>query len=552
MNARTRGVIGGSASRRLAPALLLPALLIAGAAQAQGGSTPGAESLGDSYYPMLGNGGYDAQHYTLALRVNVRQNTIAGVASMQARATQDLSRFSLDFSGFTIARVTLDGRPATYVRHGRKLVVTPAAPLSAGARFTLAVRYNGTPTVINDPGSPALGWNNYGQGIYVGSEPEGAEAWYPVNDHPLDKATYTFRITVPTPYVVAANGLLLQTIRRASATTYVWQTSHPLASYLATVDINRFALQRSTGPRGLPIRNFFPQDVAAQGQAIFAQQPAMIAFYERLLGPYPFEAYGAVVAGAGFGWALETQTLSLFGRTIIDHPSQEAIAHELAHQWFGDSVSLKDWRDIWLNEGFATYLSWLWLTRDKGTAALSQEVQRWHNLFLEIPQYDALLHGSALSGPRVLGILRAIFRLRGEPRSDAQILRFAGVSSASALSAALALHKLGLRPGSGLAHEFDELTRSSAPGTPPRDDLFAPSVYYRGALALNALRLRVGDQAFFRILRIYAQRYRYANANTADFIRLADQVSGRRVDALLDTWLYAAQVPALPTTSIHQ
>ncbi|HWE64444.1 MAG TPA: M1 family metallopeptidase, partial [Chloroflexota bacterium] len=445
----------------------------------------------------------------------------------------------------------IGGRPVAYRRQGRKLLIVPGAPVRNGARFTVTVSYEGSPRLIGEPGSPALGWSNYGQGSYVASEPDGAEAWYPVNDHPLDKAAYTFRITVPKPYVVAANGLWQGTIPHATATTYVWQTRYPVASYLTTVAIDRFAVVRSAGPHGLPIRDYFPQDVATPATRIFAQQPAMIAYYERILGPYPFEAYGSVVAGARFGWALETQTLSLFSRTIVDHPSQEAIAHELAHQWFGDSVSLKDWRDIWLNEGFATYLSWLWLTRSGGPAALARQVQRWHALFLEIPAYDALLHGNALPGPRVLGILRTIFRLRGRPRSDAQILRFAGVSSAAALSAALALRKLGLAPGSGQAHEIDELTRSSAPGTPPRDDLFAPSVYYRGALALHALRLRVGDHAFFAILRTYAQRYRYANADTADFIAVADEVSGQRLDALLDTWLYARQVPSLPPTAVH-
>jgi aminopeptidase N len=526
-------------------------MLLAGTAQAQGGPRPGATSLGDPYYPSLGNGGYDALHYTLDLAVDVRHNTLAGTASIEAHATQDLSRFSLDFRGFTIAHVTVDDRPAAYSRQGPKLLIVPDTPLRNRARFTVTVAYSGVPTLINEPGSPALGWVNYGQGIYVGSEPDGAEGWYPVNDHPLDKATYTFRITVPTPYVAAANGLLQATIPHATTTTYVWQTRYPLASYLATVAIDRFAAQRSTGPAGLPIRNFFPQDVAAAATAIFAQQPAMISFYEGLLGPYPFEAYGAVVAGARFDWALETQTLSLFSRAIVDHPSQEAIAHELAHQWFGDSVSLKDWRDIWLNEGFATYLSWLWLTRQGGPAALDRQVERWHTLFLEIPEYDALLHGAALPGSRVLGILRTIFRVRGQPRSDAQILRFVGVQSAGALTAAIALRKLGLRPGSGQAHEIDELARSSAPGSPPRDDLFAPSVYYRGALALHALRLGVGDRVFFAILRAYAARYRHANAATADFIGVADRVSGRRLDALLDTWLYARQVPALPSTPVH-
>jgi aminopeptidase N len=182
------------------------AFLAPAPAQAQGGPTPGATGIGDPYYPTLGNGGYDARHYTLDLSVDVRHNRISGAVTIDARTTQDLSRFALDFVGFRISAVTVDDAPAAYRRAARKLVISPAHPILGGRRFSVTIAYSGVPTVITTPSGDG-GWHAYGRGSYVTAEPDGAEGWFPVNDHPLDKATYTFRITVPTGYVAVANGL---------------------------------------------------------------------------------------------------------------------------------------------------------------------------------------------------------------------------------------------------------------------------------------------------------------------------------------------------------
>jgi aminopeptidase N len=459
---------------------------------AQPTAQQGADGAGDAYFPQLGNGGYDTQHYALDLRYDVAATRLEGTATITASATQPLGAFNLDFQGFDISRVTVNGSAARFARSGRELTISPAQPIAGGVTFTTSVAYGGTPQPFTDDAVPiVIGWNAYEGGSYVAAEPSGAAAWFPANDHPSDKARYTFRITVARPYLVAANGILRQTIERADERTFVWQTRDPMASYLATVNIFPFEVQTEQGPGGLPIRNYFPPEIADEARAAFASTGAMIAYFSEIFGPYPFEAYGVVVPDADFPFALETQTISLFSRGAASSAPEEVestVAHELAHQWFGNSVSLLQWRDIWLNEGFATYASALWLEHKEGRAALDARMQRLYTLL-----------GGVLIVP---GATPA-------PPSE--------------------------RPTPG------------PPGSPPPTNLFGQSVYNRGALTLHALRLTIGDEDFFRTLRTYAERYRNGNASTADFVAVAEETSGKQLDALFDAWLYGDGLPPLPS-----
>ncbi len=338
---------------------------------------PGADGLGDSLFPGLGNGGYDVQHYTIDLAWDSDTGAIDATATIEATATQDLSAFNLDLIGLEVERVSVDDIEATFTRDGREMTITPAEPIANESAFIVLIDYNGVPEPLVDGGAPVpIGWINYEGGVYTVSEPSGSATWYPVNDHPLDKATYTFRITAPKPFTVAANGLPREQIDNGATTTFVWEASDPIASYLTTVNIGEYDIQEEEGPNGLPIINYFERSLPSSVIENFALTSDMIAFYSEIFGPYPFESYGAVVINANFPAALETQTRSVFGPRAT---GQTTIAHELVHQWFGNSVSPADWSDIWLNEGFAEYLSYLWIAETAGEEAFLREMNRNYN-----------------------------------------------------------------------------------------------------------------------------------------------------------------------------
>jgi len=340
--------------------------------------TPGASGIGDSLYPGFGNGGYDVQTYDISLDVSdVATSTLAGTTTLKATATQALSRFNLDFIGFDIASITVNGEAASFSREGQELTVTPAAPLAEGETFTTAVTYSGSPEQITSVAIPVpTGWVTFGDGSFVLSEPDGAANYYPVNDHPLDRATYKFQITVPDGFEVAANGVLTQTIDNGDTATYVFEAKDPMASYLTTVNIaSGFNIETDVSEAGVPIRNYFAEGLPDDQLALFDLQPEMVDFFSSVFGPYPFEVYGAVVMNTETGSALETQTLSIFGADSLGSDSLEkTIAHEVSHQWFGDEVALADWSNIWLNEGFATYSQGLWIEHSRGAAALDEWV----------------------------------------------------------------------------------------------------------------------------------------------------------------------------------
>lgn len=349
------------------------------------GSEPrsGATGLNDPYFPDLGNGGYDALHYTLDLDFDMESNQLEATVTMEARATHALSSFSLDFGGFTIQELLVNQQAADYQREERELIITPAFPIQNEAAFEVVVRYSGVPgRNLNLTDFPfAGGWNRYEGGVYVASEPDGASLWYPVNDHPSDKATYTILVTVHDLYTVAANGVLQEVITEGDQSTYVWEAHQPMASYLVTVNIGQFERFDDTEVDGVPIRNYFPARSFTQGVRTFSGTADMMRLFTDLFGEYPFDVYGAVVADTRLPFALETQTISLFGTDIYGDGfgTEITISHELAHSWFGNHVSPATWRDIWLNEGFATYASVLWIAEHLGDDAAAQLMNNWYN-----------------------------------------------------------------------------------------------------------------------------------------------------------------------------
>lgn len=648
--------------------------------------TPGAVGAGDPYFPTDGNGGYDVQHYLLDVKYAPATDRLTGVATISARATQNLSRFNLDLQGLTVRSITVNGRSADWSRAADELTVKPRSGLPKGKNFTTVIRYDGVPQTL-----PAGdGFIHTDDGTVVIGEPPVADTWYPVNDHPSDKASYTFNITVPAGLEAVANGVLKDKRTKAGWTTWTWDAKEPMASYLTTATIGQFdlrAYQRDgikywdafdpdlfdeTAPRtgsqyavsqrvataepsykrltrtitvptaGADLSFWIARDTepnwdfafveartagqddwttlrdlnghtsqdtgfvcpfwlglhpflehyqtaqpddsctatgtsgswwAASGRsegyeqwkvdlsayagkdaevsityasddlvqlpgvfvddvvvstgagttsfeadadpfdgwtvtgpptgsaanpnnwilgtvaaappttgevvnASFARQPEIVRFLSDTFGRYPFTASGGIVDDSdAFGFALENQTRPIYARSFFfDQVNGESvIVHELAHQWFGDSLAVARWQHIWLNEGFATYAEWLW-SEHEGLGTVQENFDGLYN------QFDA-------------------------------------------------------------DHPFWQMQI----GDPGPDLLFEFPVYARGAMTLHQLRLAVGDADFFTILRTWAKTQRGGNVTTDQFIALAEKVSGQQLDALFQTWLFTITKPVVDT-----
>lgn len=444
--------------------------------QPQQESVRGDDSLGDPYYPQLGNGGYDVQKYTIVLTVDPETNTVEGETTIEAKATETLSSLNVDFQGLSVDSVIVNGSTATFTQEEPELTITPSQPLALAREFTVEIAYHGQPTTVRSEAIPVdVGWLHTEDGtINVWTEPDGASAWFPNNNHPRDKALYHMEVIVPDPWVVAATGILTKTVSESDSTRYIIDMNEPAASYLMTINIGKYTLEQKQGPNGVQIRSYFPTDFPESQKEAFNKLPEMMEYLTSIYGPYPFTEYGVVIASpeidiCTFGGADETQTLSVHCPDDFS-TSEDPVVHELAHQWFGDSVSLENWKDIWLKEGIATYTQWLWLTRDKDLETLTKVVK-------------------------------------------AQMIGY----------------------------------YASAPvAEPPAGILYREEVYKGGALVFHALRLKVGDEAFFKILRTYLERYRGSHAGTDEFIAVAEEVSGQDLKEFLEPLLFETKLPEFP------
>ncbi|MBB5807199.1 aminopeptidase N [Saccharothrix ecbatanensis] len=318
----------------------------------------GGDGAGDEYYPQDGNTGYDVSGYDVSITYDPATRQLEGVTKITAKATADLSRFNLDLYALKVTAVDVREKPAaTYLQEGdHELVVTPAAPLVNGEEFTTTVRYGGEPTVFQDRALGRSGWQiSSSGGAFAAGEPHSATTWFPANDTPRDKASFSLTARVPEGWSVISNGVEEGATTADGWTSFRWVAEQPMATYLTTIAIDKWTVERSTLPDGTPVVDAYAPG-AQDGRRHQERLPEVLAFLSEKFGPYPFRSAGGIFLADNIGFSLETQTRPIYaGWADLD-----TVVHENAHQWFGNSVSLENWADICLNECFASYAQWLW------------------------------------------------------------------------------------------------------------------------------------------------------------------------------------------------
>jgi len=305
------------------------------------------------------NSGWDALKYTIYVEPSMTGGTISATTRIDGIATvAGLTSVNLDLVGFTIDAVRLNGSTAAFSRTGggRVVSVSLAAPLGAGQPFSIDVVYRGTPTI---EGGLGFGFSSSGAATFA--EPEGARLWFACKDRPSDKATYEGFVTVPSQFVVASNGRLVEATQSGGKTTYHWLETHQIATYLISVAISNYrVIEDSHGD--LPVWHYVYPELESDARRDFSRTPEMIAAFEQRLGVgFPFDKYGHALF-ENFGGAMEHQSCTSYGSPLItgDNRYDRVVAHELGHQWFGNFVSPAEWEEIWLNEGFASWTEYLW------------------------------------------------------------------------------------------------------------------------------------------------------------------------------------------------
>lgn len=342
----------------------------------------------DPYIPGNGNFGYRVSRYELDLEYKVNSNRLSGSATITAATLASLKTFSLDLShALSVSKVSVNGRrPESFRTSHDKLHVTLAAALPAGAALKIDVRYAGNPRPLRSLWG-SVGFEELTNGALVAGQPNGAASWFPCDDHPSSKASYRIAISTDNPYRAIANGELTSKRTRAAMTTWTYEQAEPTSTYLVTLQIGMYDSHRMT-KTPVPMTAVLPARLRHHFDHDFAHQPQMMKLFVKRFGPYPLASgYTVVVTDDDLEIPLEAQGISIFGANHCDgkRTAERLIAHELAHQWFGNSVTVRRWRDIWLHEGFACYAEWLW-SEEAGGPSADERARSYHRRLKDSPQ----------------------------------------------------------------------------------------------------------------------------------------------------------------------
>jgi aminopeptidase N len=434
---------------------------------------PGAEGIGDPYFPKDGNGGYDVVHYGIHDTYRIKSGRLTGRTDIEAVATQNLSRFDLDLM-LTPDKVTIHGVAVHFMKPTKhELVVTPTQGIRRGAHFTVQVRYHGVPADLGL--HDAWPWNSNRHEAMAINEPDIAPWWFPANDHPSDKARFDITVRAARGDQVVSNGSLVSKHLGTTWSRWHWRMRQPMTTYLAFFAAGKFEIASGTSdglPYTIAVSKRFKQPYRHKAMRLLRRSPSIVRWLAGEFGPYPFSSTGGVMTSLNTGFALENQSRPTYPYLGTGHGAHSTVVHELAHQWFGDDVSVGRWRDIWLNEGFASFVEW---------------------------KYDET-HGGEGAQTRLTDVYNRV----------------------------------------GADRSFWRL-RVANPGP---NKLFNLPVYKRGAMALQALRHRIGDSDFSALLRHWVRAHAGGNARIPEFQRLAERLSGQHLSGFFDAWLHAGKKPA--------
>jgi aminopeptidase N len=458
-------------------ALVTASLLLAvSAAPAAADFTPGAAGAGDPFYPNAGNGGYEVRHYSLKLDYEPQNEQLAGDVTVSARATQDLSSFNLDLRGFKVSSVTVNGSSASFTRKGQELTITPSAGLRRNRDFTVRVVYAGHANYVLDPDKSKDGWIPTDDGAFVVNEPQGSPTWFPANDTPKDFATYDFAITVPEGRTALANGIFVSQTDNGDTTTWRWREDRPMVTYLTTAS-NGFFEMRTGTIAGVPEYNAVDPNTRRFGQK----------------NPEPDLAWSRL--------AVQPEALQFFIELYGPYPfdSVGAIVDYAPNVFYSLESQTKP--NYWVVPSELTIvheLAHMWF----GDAVV---LERWPDMWLN--------EGFATWSEWIWT----------ESRPGGK-------------SAAQQFDELYAIPEDSAAGE--DLWFPAPNALADASELFHTPVYDRGAMTLQALREKVGEEMFLTIVRSWYAENRHSNVTTADFVALAERVSGQELDQFFQTWLF--------------
>ncbi len=530
----------------------------------------------------MGNGGYDALDYHIRIKFSDDLFSIIASSTMKAVATEDLSSFNLDFGAMTVSNVVVNNQPARYTHADPELTIAPATPLRKGQEFTVSVVYSGKPSTKLRLTRGFGDWNIGFFGFVAMSQPSLMFTWNPVNDHPSDKATYTIELTTKKQKQAVTNGKFVsQMINKDDTATHIYRIDVPTATYLVFLAVGDWEIVEDGKIGSVRVRHYFDVNTSPLRVAAAKETKKIVAFFAEKLIPYPFSEVGVMTATRDLvPYALETQSLVLIRTNGYEDLKNdtELVAHEMAHQWFGALVTIKNHEDIFLHEGFATYLSWVFsLERFLGTVGanyIEKKIKGYYVLavngvdsqcfekkqFIEEIKYS--LYSKTWSAEEVNLVLTHFFTAelsRAVRDQVIQTVSSSGISTQQLISSIerlqfnrVCLTNRQLMLAQELSGSFVQLPEPDAGRfLPPgkifdADNLFNDGVYDRGAMTVHALRLHLGDDKFWALLRGFLEKFKFKNASNADWLEFVENFAGVKARQLQERWLFDAVAPDFP------